>query len=56
MFMPVYEGNAITYFSRLDQESRQKALHTMVRQILSALSFMHGEKVFHRDVKPGNIL
>jgi serine/threonine protein kinase len=56
MFMPVYEGNAITYFSRLDQDSRQKALHTMVRQILSALSFMHGEKVFHRDVKPGNIL
>lgn len=56
LIMELCEGGDL--FSNIKQSryfAEEKAAHIM-RQILSAVNYMHKQKVMHRDLKPENIL
>lgn len=51
LFIP---GKDLDYYVR--NPVSQKFINDMMKQLLSAISFIHLEGIAHRDIKPGNIM
>jgi serine/threonine protein kinase len=49
-------GSLEDLLKRVKQPIPERVLSAIVKQILEGLSFLHGNKLIHRDIKPGNIL
>ncbi len=43
-------------YDRHEMDIPQSALYGMMVRVLDALSYLHGKKLLHRDIKPDNIL
>lgn len=51
LFIP---GKDLDYYVK--NTVSQKFINDMMKQLLSAISFIHSEGIAHRDIKPGNIM
>ena len=59
LVMDIAEGESLRKWMRAKWKSGGVGLAEAVailRQVASALDYAHGEKVVHRDVKPGNVM
>jgi serine/threonine protein kinase len=58
--MPFVEGMTLDEFMRLRQQDGQsfteEELRGLLDRVLSALGYLHERGIYHRDIKPGNIL
>jgi serine/threonine protein kinase len=58
--MPYVEGEAldklITERQRIGQSFTDDEMSGLIEQLLNALSYLHNRGIYHRDIKPGNIL
>lgn len=43
-------------FAELDRGLTEPQIQVVCRQMLEALTFLHGKKIIHRDLKAGNVL
>lgn len=43
-------------FPELDRGLTEPQIQVVCRQMLEALTFLHGKKIIHRDLKAGNVL
>lgn len=48
--------NLHTYMARNNMKLEENTCKTIGRQLASALCYMHGERIAHRDIKPDNIV
>ncbi|MGJ7512144.1 protein kinase domain-containing protein [Variovorax sp. GT1P44] len=57
MAMPYYEGPTLkTALSQLGSRAPEALLRAWLDPLLDALTVMHGEQCYHRDISPDNIL
>lgn len=54
--MPWVGGRELGAVAPAAGEITEKWLQPILRQLLSALEYLHERNIYHRDVKPGNIL
>lgn len=54
--MPQYEGQSVEQVMKEGVPLSADALKAMMEPLLSALEYIHGEGVFHRDITPSNII
>jgi Tfp pilus assembly protein PilF len=54
--MPYVEGGTLRELLRRERQLPLKVAIALARDVAGALDHAHGEKVIHRDIKPGNIL
>ena len=55
--MPHYAGKDLeAYLQGKGEPLSEKEAFDIMRPVLKALDYIHGEKVIHRDIKPANIL
>ena len=61
LVMEVAEGESLRRWMRREGEANGRRIPLakalgVLRQVAAALDYAHGEKVVHRDVKPGNVM
>ena len=57
MLMPKADMDLTTFLTKIKtQEIREKIFVPFMRQICEAVSFIHGNNIVHKDLKPDNIL
>lgn len=56
MVMEMLEGPTLSEQLRAHGKLQPRQVAAIGRQIASALAYVHGERLIHRDIKPGNIL
>ena len=57
LVMPYYQGqNLEVWLKEREEPLQERAAFELLRPVLKALDYIHGEKIIHRDVKPANIL
>lgn len=54
--MPYVKGESLSSVFKTSAQLNGEKLLSLLRQILSALSYLHSQGVMHRDLKPANIL
>lgn len=54
--MPLARGSLVEFADEFRGRENQGQLLELMRQVCAGLEHVHGEGVFHRDLKPGNIL
>ena len=56
--MPHVEGEALDVLTsrRKEDPYGDDELRGLLEHVLDALGYLHGKKIYHRDIKPGNIL
>eukprot|EP00834_Sanchytrium_tribonematis_P007182 NODE_614_length_5380_cov_0.964022.p4 type:complete len:304 gc:universal NODE_614_length_5380_cov_0.964022:2956-2045(-) len=57
--MPYYKMDLAQYIHPMDKNDSLNFINTMknvARQLLTAVSILHSQGIFHRDIKPNNIL
>lgn len=58
--MPFVEGTALDEVIRERRENRkefaEEEIQAMLTKVLDALAYLHDRGIYHRDIKPGNIL
>ncbi|GAB3546638.1 hypothetical protein GCM10027404_07430 [Arthrobacter tumbae] len=52
--MPLAQGSLADYLSLL--KDNPPLIVDIIRQVCAGLNYIHGEGIFHRDLKPGNVL
>ncbi|KAJ9603739.1 hypothetical protein H2200_011925 [Cladophialophora chaetospira] len=52
----VTAGDLFSYIESKNGKLREVEAAVVIRQILVALSFLHGKNIVHRDIKPDNVL
>lgn len=50
------ELTTVLCVSELDRGLTEPQIQVVCRQMLEALSFLHGKRIIHRDLKAGNVL
>lgn len=52
--MPLAQGSLVDFLEELD--GQDALVHDLIRQVCTGLTHIHEQGIFHRDLKPGNIL
>ena len=59
LIMECCEGEDLRHWIKRKRKDKPLTLHDVlpiIKQVAEALDYAHGEKVMHRDIKPGNIM
>jgi serine/threonine protein kinase len=56
MVMPYYEGITLSQWRRQHGQADEAWLRRLVESLLEALGQLHGQRCYHRDIAPDNIL
>ena len=59
LIMECCEGEDLRHWIKRKRKEKPLTLHDVlpiIKQVAEALDYAHGEKVIHRDIKPGNIM
>ena len=59
LIMECCEGEDLRHWIKCKRKDKPLTLHDVlpiIKQVAEALDYAHGEKVIHRDIKPGNIM
>ena len=59
LIMECCEGEDLRHWIKCKRKDKPLTLHDVlpiIKQVAEALDYAHGEKVMHRDIKPGNIM
>jgi TPR repeat protein/serine/threonine protein kinase len=54
--MPFVEGTALDDLLKQGKRFGQQELQSLLQKLLAALGYLHERGIYHRDIKPGNIL
>jgi formylglycine-generating enzyme required for sulfatase activity len=54
--MPFVEGTALDDLLKQGKRFEQGELQALLQKLLAALGYLHERGIYHRDIKPGNIL
>ena len=55
-YMEYVDGRTLHDFIHVEQNTKEDVINKIVLQLLDALKYMHQKQVFHRDLKPDNIM
>lgn len=55
-YMEFVDGRTLTTFIHVEHNTKEDIINKIVLQLLDALKYMHQKQVFHRDLKPDNIM
>ena len=55
-YMEYVDGRTLHDFIHVEQNTKEDIITKIVIQLLEALKYMHQKQVFHRDLKPDNIM
>lgn len=55
-YMEYVDGRTLHDFIHVEQNDKEDVINKIVLQLLDALKYMHQKQVFHRDLKPDNIM